>query len=129
MSVGVAKRIEKLQRSFLWGDGCIKRKIHAVSWEEPTNSASFFVKSVHSLLKAGSSSARVIDEGFVAVVVRGDRANFWSDIKVDGRLLKEAFPRCFALAVNKFRTAHNFGSWSANKNWEWLIPTRRPPFD
>ena len=31
--VGVAKEIEKLQRSFFWGDGSEKRKIHAVSWD------------------------------------------------------------------------------------------------
>jgi hypothetical protein len=31
--VGVAKEIEKMQRSFFWGDGCMKRKLHAVSWD------------------------------------------------------------------------------------------------
>ncbi|KAK0577750.1 hypothetical protein LWI29_038034 [Acer saccharum] len=30
--VNVAKTIEKLQRSFFWGDGCEKRKVHAVDW-------------------------------------------------------------------------------------------------
>jgi hypothetical protein len=34
MLIGVAKRIEKLQRSFLWGDGVAKRKVHAVNWGE-----------------------------------------------------------------------------------------------
>ncbi|KAK3188759.1 hypothetical protein Dsin_028320 [Dipteronia sinensis] len=32
MSVGISKRIEKLQRSFLWGDGILKQKLHAVDW-------------------------------------------------------------------------------------------------
>ncbi|KAK3218053.1 hypothetical protein Dsin_012023 [Dipteronia sinensis] len=31
--IGVANTIEKLQRSFLWGDGIEKRKIHAIDWE------------------------------------------------------------------------------------------------
>ncbi|KAK3231065.1 hypothetical protein Dsin_002946 [Dipteronia sinensis] len=31
--VGIAQRIEKLQRSFLWGDGVEKRKVHAINWE------------------------------------------------------------------------------------------------
>ena len=34
MPIGVAKRIEKLQMSFLWGDGVIKRKMHVVNWGE-----------------------------------------------------------------------------------------------
>ncbi|KAK2651969.1 hypothetical protein Ddye_011825 [Dipteronia dyeriana] len=34
ISVGIANRIERIQRSFLWGDGVIKRKLHAVGWSE-----------------------------------------------------------------------------------------------
>ncbi|KAK3218685.1 hypothetical protein Dsin_012655 [Dipteronia sinensis] len=30
--VGIAQKIEKVQRSFLWGDGLVKRKLHAVDW-------------------------------------------------------------------------------------------------
>ncbi|KAK3219242.1 hypothetical protein Dsin_013212 [Dipteronia sinensis] len=30
--VGVANEIEKMQRSFFWGDGAVKRKLHAVDW-------------------------------------------------------------------------------------------------
>ncbi|KAK3206963.1 hypothetical protein Dsin_021009 [Dipteronia sinensis] len=32
MPVGVAKRIEKLQRLFFWGDGAAKKKLHTVDW-------------------------------------------------------------------------------------------------
>ena len=32
MPVGVAQKIERLQRSFLWGDGIEKRKLHVVDW-------------------------------------------------------------------------------------------------
>ena len=34
MPMGVVKKIEKLQRGFLWVDGATKRKIHAVGWAE-----------------------------------------------------------------------------------------------
>ncbi|KAK3231407.1 hypothetical protein Dsin_003288 [Dipteronia sinensis] len=186
--VGVAQRIEKLQRSFLWGDGTLKRKIHAVRWVEVCKSkrngglgiwrildknktllakwiwrfgreenvlwrriicsnsrvnqgeiswdwhaskhGSFFVKSIESLFKFGSTSAKVISKGFVTVVGRGDRAKFWYDIIVEGGQLKEAFPRCFALAANKSGVVQDFGVWTgSNQIWSWLIPTRRPPFD
>ncbi|KAK3222180.1 hypothetical protein Dsin_009205 [Dipteronia sinensis] len=30
--IGVANDIEKIQRSFFWGDGVAKRKLHAVNW-------------------------------------------------------------------------------------------------
>jgi hypothetical protein len=31
--VGVAKKIEKMQRDFFWNDGVAKRKVHAVEWD------------------------------------------------------------------------------------------------
>ncbi|KAK2635356.1 hypothetical protein Ddye_030148 [Dipteronia dyeriana] len=34
LPIGVAHLIEKLQGSFLWGDGVLKRKLHSVSWGE-----------------------------------------------------------------------------------------------
>ncbi|KAK3219977.1 hypothetical protein Dsin_013947 [Dipteronia sinensis] len=47
---------------------------------------------------------------------------------VEGKCLKEAFPRCFALAEKKNGVVKDFGVWSGQK-WAWGIPTRRPPFD
>ena len=35
---GIAKEIEKLQASFLWGGAELKRKVHLVSWDEVTKS-------------------------------------------------------------------------------------------
>ncbi|KAK2639207.1 hypothetical protein Ddye_027002 [Dipteronia dyeriana] len=37
MPIGVVNKIERLQRSFLWGDGIEKRKIHAVDWASVCN--------------------------------------------------------------------------------------------
>ncbi|KAK2649662.1 hypothetical protein Ddye_017151 [Dipteronia dyeriana] len=31
--LGITHKIEKLQRSFLWGDGLVKKKLHAINWE------------------------------------------------------------------------------------------------
>ena len=33
MYVSVAKRLENLQRNFIWGGGCVNRKPHLVKWE------------------------------------------------------------------------------------------------
>ena len=30
--IGVARRMEKLQREFFWNDGIVKRRIHSVDW-------------------------------------------------------------------------------------------------
>lgn len=34
MPVAVARRLEKMQRQFFWGDSNDKRKMHLVSWDE-----------------------------------------------------------------------------------------------
>ncbi|KAK2656340.1 hypothetical protein Ddye_009392 [Dipteronia dyeriana] len=65
-------------------------------------------RSMESLLKASSRTAKVIEEGFVTIVGNGNRANFWTDLQVDGRPLKKAFPRCFALASMKSGVIQNF---------------------
>ena len=33
MPVAMAKRLEKLQRNFLWGGGALEKKAHLVNWE------------------------------------------------------------------------------------------------
>ena len=33
MPAVVAKRLEKLQRSFLWGGGALERKSHLINWD------------------------------------------------------------------------------------------------
>ncbi|KAK3189658.1 hypothetical protein Dsin_029219 [Dipteronia sinensis] len=40
MPVAVAAKIEKLQRSFFWGDGQVKRKMHLVNWSSMCKSKS-----------------------------------------------------------------------------------------
>ncbi|KAK3226757.1 hypothetical protein Dsin_006619 [Dipteronia sinensis] len=165
--MGVAQKIGRIQRSFLWGDGKFKRKVHVVNWVEVckskdkgglgigrvvdknkamlakwiwhfgrekealwrrvivvkyriqessllwkwnfTTKDSFFVKAVNCMLKTESPSAKLVDEGFRVVVGKGDRANFWNEIKWDSKSLKDAFPRIYALAVKKCGTIREFG--------------------
>ncbi|KAK3188480.1 hypothetical protein Dsin_028041 [Dipteronia sinensis] len=78
-------------------------------WEWNCSKAdSFFVSAVHSLMKANSLMASLIDVGFKLVVGNGDRAYFLSEIKWDSKPMKEAFPRLYALAVQKEGVIQNF---------------------
>ncbi|KAK2637325.1 hypothetical protein Ddye_032117 [Dipteronia dyeriana] len=73
-------------------------------------------KDSKGLLKDGSKSARVIKKGLQTMVGCGERADFWSDICLDGRPLKETFLMCFALAVKKLGMVQDFGNW-VEENW------------
>ncbi|KAK2654068.1 hypothetical protein Ddye_013924 [Dipteronia dyeriana] len=96
--------------------------------EQMSNNASYFVKSVGSLLKDGSHTARVIRNSFSAIIGCGDRVQFWNEVKIEGKPLREVFPRVFVLALKKLGTVKDFGVWADSK-WVWHIPTRRPLFD
>ncbi|KAK0606106.1 hypothetical protein LWI29_034196 [Acer saccharum] len=93
--VGVAKKIEKLQREFFWNDGVLKRKIHVMDW---------------------------------GTVCKSDCVRFWYDLSWDSVKLKNAFPRIFALAVNKGGVVKEFGRFEA-ASWVWDVRLRRLLFD
>ncbi|KAI9194405.1 hypothetical protein LWI28_005663 [Acer negundo] len=82
----------------------------------------------NGLLMEGFKSAAVIKQSFTPVVGCGNMLQLWSDFLVDGRLLKIAFSRCYALAVSKSGEVQNFGSWLGD-NWVWNVKTRKPCFD
>ncbi|KAK3206430.1 hypothetical protein Dsin_020476 [Dipteronia sinensis] len=93
-----------------------------------TKKPSLFIKSVTSLLNEGSRTAQVINDGFLTVVGKRDRVDFWNDLKVESKPLKEVFPRCFALAEVNEGVLGNFGDLS-DQTWVWNISKRRPPLD
>ncbi|KAK3220760.1 hypothetical protein Dsin_014730 [Dipteronia sinensis] len=78
-------------------------------------------------MKDGSQTAVVINGGFVSVVGCGDRVKLWTEVKVDGRRLRDAFPRCQVLAILKDGVIRDFGNWLGT-NWVWNIRNRRPLF-
>ncbi|KAK3218153.1 hypothetical protein Dsin_012123 [Dipteronia sinensis] len=107
----MAKEIEKIQRTFLWGDGTAKRKLHWVRWEggwvedkslwkrlisakygvmyslswnwKEAPNLSAFVKAVRSLFKEGSDTYGILNEGLKIVIGNGERASFWIDLWKD----------------------------------------------
>ncbi|KAK2653494.1 hypothetical protein Ddye_013350 [Dipteronia dyeriana] len=60
-----------------------------------------------------SPTAKIIAEGFSTGVGKGDRAEFWSELKWDSRSLSEAFPRVFALAYVL--------AWNLNRNGMYTV--------
>ncbi|XWS40005.1 hypothetical protein CRYUN_Cryun18bG0103100 [Craigia yunnanensis] len=57
----------------------------------------------------------------------GRKFKFWWDKWANGLLFKKAFPRIFALFVNKEGKVQEFGEWSNNK-WYWRLLLRRRLF-
>ncbi|KAK2663578.1 hypothetical protein Ddye_002152 [Dipteronia dyeriana] len=63
--------------------------------------ASSFVRVVGSLFVDGTTTMRIIGEGFKVAVVNGSRAQFWNDRWTGEMPLKRVFPRIFALTSKK----------------------------
>ena len=57
----------------------------------------------------------------------GSSIHFWRDEWIEGVVLKDVFPRIFALSVNKLGKVKEFGTLSIN-GWQWEIPLRRRLF-
>ncbi|KAK2662605.1 hypothetical protein Ddye_001179 [Dipteronia dyeriana] len=85
--VSVANRIEMIQRSFLWGDNDAKRKFHAVRWVDVCKRKG----------NSGLGIERILDKNKALLAKwmwrKWGMVNFWSEIKVDDRRLKDALPR------------------------------------
>ncbi|KAK2654610.1 hypothetical protein Ddye_014466 [Dipteronia dyeriana] len=105
----------------------IQKDILRWDWAYEANS-SVFTKSISKLLKNGSISAQILKEGVRVLVGKGDRAKLWSDIMVEGSSLKEAFPRIYALAMDKLGCIKNYRLRDGSE-WEWEISLRRNLFD
>ncbi|KAK3219557.1 hypothetical protein Dsin_013527 [Dipteronia sinensis] len=149
ISSGVANNIEKLQRSFFWGDGVENRKaytrglypmeksrlcqVRECEWEAKVGfEVQFFLfflyRAVDSLFETGSKSATILNEGIQVIVGNGERAVFWKDLLWNSIPLKVAFPRSFALDINKEGAVRDHGRWEGSK-WVWKVDLRRPIFD
>ncbi|XP_039042484.1 uncharacterized protein LOC120181427 [Hibiscus syriacus] len=65
---------------------------------------------------------------FKIQVSDGRRVNFWQDTCIGNCPLMIAFPRMFALALNKEGKVSDFGT-KTNNGWVWSIQFRRNVFD
>jgi len=55
MPLGVAKKLEKIEASFLWGGTELKKKIHMVKWVEVTKSASLGGLGIRRIIDVNTS--------------------------------------------------------------------------
>ncbi|KAE8716946.1 Alpha-galactosidase [Hibiscus syriacus] len=75
-------------------------------------------------LKIGEQSLR---DYCIIQVGNGKRVKFWQDLWIGNHPLMTAFPRMFALAVNKEGTVADFGT-KTDSGWVWDIQFRRNAF-
>ncbi|GLT99814.1 hypothetical protein SLE2022_172280 [Rubroshorea leprosula] len=79
------------------------------------------------IIRIGGNSEKLknmLRQGFRWKVGEGCRVNFWRDIWVGNKSLRDLFPRLFQLALNKEGTVKENGTWEG-EGWIWGIEWRR----
>ncbi|KAK3217752.1 hypothetical protein Dsin_011722 [Dipteronia sinensis] len=109
---------------------CVKYMVYEKSlrWNWQGRDQSHFLKAVGSIFKENSRSFTLINDSLKVVIGCGDRAVFWNDLRWDSTPLRLAFPRIFALAVNKTGAIKEYDYWS-DWGWVWEVNLHRPVFD
>ncbi|RVW34521.1 putative ribonuclease H protein [Vitis vinifera] len=127
----VVKRLEKLQRDFLWGGGSMERKIHLINWAVVCTQkesgglggwgevwrlgfgwrtkearGTFGVGVWRDILKESSWCWDNIE----FKVGKGTKVNFWTDHWCGNEVLAQTFPQLFELAVQR--------NASVNEMWD-----------
>ncbi|KAK2663529.1 hypothetical protein Ddye_002103 [Dipteronia dyeriana] len=80
-----------------------------------------FSKAVSSLLEQGSKLAQILQECVKVIVGDENIIRLWRDVKVEGESMMEAFPRIFALTINKEGSLSE-NLWLDCMNW-WGVST------
>ncbi|RVX11017.1 putative ribonuclease H protein [Vitis vinifera] len=126
----VARRLEKVQRDFLWGGGNVERKAHLIKWEVicvDKNKGRIGLRKLVLLNKALLGkwiwrfacdkdniwkqviTAKYRQEGHAW---KGSKISFWTDVWCTGIALSQNFPRLFAMASHRNATVEEM--WDQN---------------
>ncbi|RVW18299.1 putative ribonuclease H protein [Vitis vinifera] len=128
----VVKRLEKLQRDFLWGGGSLERKIHLINWavvcthkESGGLGGWGEVWSIGFWLENKGGPRNVWGGGFWRDILKesswcwdniefkvgkGTKVSFWTDHWCGNEELAQTFPQLFELAVQR--------NASVNEMWD-----------
>ena len=84
-----------------------------------------------SLIKQDSATVKIrsiIEEGIVLRVGDGSSIQFWHDRWHEAGILKNIFPRLFAISLQKHSRISQMGDWIGS-SWVWGLQWRRHLFD
>ncbi|OMO53991.1 reverse transcriptase [Corchorus capsularis] len=95
---------------------------------ETSRKSSLVWKNIASPLESSNRFHDVLVSGFGLLIGNGKRISFWREEWIPGVILKQDYPRIFALVVNKTGKVEEFGNWSRGM-WNWNIVLRRSVFD
>ncbi|RVX18133.1 hypothetical protein CK203_004237 [Vitis vinifera] len=102
------KRLEKIQRDFLWGGGALENKphLHIIFSKYDLQKGGWCSKGVRN--RYGVGVWKAIRKGWEKfhshsrfIIGDGTRVKFWKDLWCGNQSLEEAFPILFNLSVNK----------------------------
>lgn len=96
--------------------------------KENQKKTSLVWRKVAAVLEPTHGMNKFLVEGFKIRIGNGKKASFWEDMWVPNVILKEMYPRMYALARNKEGKVSDNGVWEGEK-WSWKIDMRRPVFD
>ncbi|RVW79071.1 hypothetical protein CK203_048180 [Vitis vinifera] len=118
----VARRLEKLQRDFLWGGGDLERKTHLVNWEVVCadkekgilakygqEGFGWRTKKANGVFGVGvwKEILKEIEwcwENIVFIVGNGTKIRFWIDHWCGSTSLSQRFPQLFIMAAHRNAT-------------------------
>ncbi|RVW85327.1 putative ribonuclease H protein [Vitis vinifera] len=137
MPKGVARRLEKLQRDFLWGGGSTERKAHLVSWEKDEMWKRVLVakygqedfgwrtKKANGAFGVGLWK-EIMKEAYwcwnniTFKVGKGTKIRFWKDTWCGDVELARSFPQLFNVAAQKGATVGDLWDQNAGQG-EWNL--------
>ena len=70
----------------------------------------------------------IVEEGMILKVGNGNSVNFWHDRWCEAGILKELFPRLFAISLQKNSHISQMGEWN-DSSWLWRLLRRRALYD